>query len=37
MTNKKKTKYAVTAPQKGKQLQAFTTKVDFMIYGGARG
>ena len=24
-------------PQSGKQTLAFTTKVDFMLYGGARG
>jgi hypothetical protein len=29
--------FAKTKPQAGRQLQAFTTKVDFMIYGGARG
>jgi hypothetical protein len=33
----KKKKYANTKPQAGRQLEAFTTKVDFMIYGGARG
>ena len=37
MSKQKKIKYAVTKPQEGKQRLAFTTKVDFMIYGGARG
>lgn len=36
MSNNKR-KVATTKPQAGKQLLAFTTKVDFMIYGGARG
>lgn len=37
MVKSKKVKYASTKPQAGKQTLAFTTKVDFMIYGGARG
>lgn len=37
MAKKPITKKASIAPQEGKQTLAFTTKVDFMIYGGARG